>query len=74
MGKVVTQVRKSGYPSSKNWFTYTQDEHVPQNQTQSHPQWCFIAVGSDNRCNISNVGEREKWLPRLKKLVFYRSW
>jgi len=30
---------------------------VPQNQTQSHPQWCFTAVGNDNRCNISNVGE-----------------
>jgi len=37
--------------------TYTQDEHVPQNQTQSHPQWCFTTVGNDNRCNISNVGE-----------------
>jgi len=55
---------KSGYPGSKKWLprfkklvTYTQDEHVPQNQTQSHPQWCFTAVGSDNRCNISNVGE-----------------
>ena len=53
---------KSGYPGSKKWLprfkklvTYTQDEHVPQNQTQSH--LCFIAVGSDNRCNISNVGE-----------------
>ena len=37
---------KSGYPGSKKWLprlqklvTYKQHEHVPQNHTQSHPQW-----------------------------------
>ncbi|KAL9298040.1 hypothetical protein ACSQ67_023936 [Phaseolus vulgaris] len=30
---------KNWLPEFKRLVTYSQDEHVPQNQTQSHPQW-----------------------------------
>jgi len=31
--------REKWLPRFKKLVTYTQDEHVAQNQTQSHPQW-----------------------------------